>query len=650
MTMTKTLRILHLEDSVPDRELVRAALEGPTTTGEFIYAASMAGFAAALEREKFDLILSDFTLPGYDGASALALAQAKSPEVPYVFVSGTIGEEQAIELLKSGATDYVLKQRLQRLPSVVQRALREAGERARRREAEEVLRQSEERFREMAECIGDVFYIAVPDTAAWSYASPAYEQIWGRPLSGLYAQPARWIDAVTAEDRAKVIAAREQLSRGEEYRIDYRIQRPDGTQRWIEDRCYLIREPSGKLKHAVGVATDITQRRQLEAQLLQAQKMEAVGQLAGGVAHDFNNVLTVVIGYARLLLDGGTLPPDMIGPLTQIYTAGNRAANLTRQLLVFSRKQTVDRHIIDLNQVAFEFSDMLRRLIGETITLELALSAAPCRIEADAGMMEQVLMNLVVNARDAMRNGGALTIATEPVTITDAATRHHPEARPGEFICLSVRDTGCGIPPENHQRIFEPFFTTKEVGQGTGLGLAMVFGIVQQHQGWIELESAEGAGTCIRILLPTAPPALEASVQHPAKTAFARSGSETLLLVEDDPAVREFAVAVLRSQGYRVLQATSGIDALEVWKWHQARIALLVTDLVLPDGLGGMELAARLRREKPALKVVLTSGYENEVSGAEFRPPAGTHFIHKPYKPQSLAQIVSDAFGDNYDR
>jgi CheY-like chemotaxis protein len=246
-----------------------------------------------------------------------------------------------------------------------------------------------------------------------------------------------------------------------------------------------------------------------------------------------------------------------------------------------------------------------------------------------------------------MPQGGTLAIATEHVTIDETATGRHLEARPGEFIGLSVRDTGCGIPPEILPRIFEPFFTTKQAGHGTGLGLAIVLGIVQQHQGWIEVESTVGVGTCFRILLPAAPPAATRQADHPTKTAAAGGGAETILLVEDEPAVREFAVAVLQTHGYQVLQAASGYDALEVWKWHQSRIALLVTDLVLPDGLGGVELAARLCEAKPALKVVLTSGYANDTAGAEFRPPAGARFIHKPYQPQMLAQAVRDALDGN---
>ncbi|MFA6289768.1 MAG: response regulator [Opitutaceae bacterium] len=647
MTMPPLFRILHLEDNTHDQEIVRRALVDDVIAYEFVYATNRTEFEAALAREKFDLILSDFTMPGYDGSAALALAQASCPEVPFIFVSGTIGEDRAIESLKSGAVDYVLKAKLERLQPAVRRALREAGEHAKGNAALKALRRSEERFREMAERIGDVFYVIAPDTGRWSYVSPAYELIWGRTAAALYERPAQWIDAVEPEDRALVLAAREQLAQGKEYRLEYRIRNTDGTPRWIEDRCYPARESSGEIQRAVGVAMDITRRRQLETQLRQAQKMEAVGQLAGGLAHDFNNILTVVIGWARLLLDRETMPPDAITPLTQIFNAGNRAANLTRQLLVFSNKQTIKRQVIDLNRVTGEISDMLRRLIGEHITLELALSPAPCLAEADAGMIEQVLMNLAVNARDAMPDGGTLTIATEPVAIADATARGHLGARPGEFVCLGVNDTGHGISPENVRRIFEPFFTTKPDGHGTGLGLAMVLGIVQQHQGWIELDSTVGVGTRFRILLPAATSTGPVPAIDPTTTETIGGGAETILLVEDEPAVREFAVAVLNSHGYRVLQACSGVDALEVWKHHGARITLLVTDLVLPDGLSGVELAARLRKEKPALLVLLTSGYANGTTGNEFQPPAGMNFLHKPYKPQALARAVRSALDEN---
>ncbi|HWA86487.1 MAG TPA: ATP-binding protein, partial [Opitutus sp.] len=512
-----------------------------------------------------------------------------------------------------------------------------------RRQVEEALRESEERFREMAGCVDDVFWIAAPDGREWLYVSPAYERIWGRPLAELHADPAQWFAAVMPEDGAMLARAREGLRSGRDYHLEYRICQPDGTRRWIDERGYPVRTPARGIKRTVGVSMDVTQRKQLEANLAQAQKMDALGQLAGGVAHDFNNVLTVILGYSRLLLDSGALSAEINEALTQIYTAGTRAANLTKQLLVFSRKQTPDRRCFDLNHVVHDITKMLERLIGEHITLKLAPAPQPLTVEADAGMMEQVLMNLAVNARDAMAGGGVLTIATERIEIVDPESRRHPAARAGEFACLSVSDTGCGIAPEHLERIFEPFFTTKETSRGTGLGLATVFGILQQHQGWIEVESAVGAGTCFRILLPAASGPTAPVGRSGLVPASVRGGSETILLVEDEASVREFAVSVLRSSGYRVLQASSGVEALETWKWHHDRIELLFTDLVLPDGLSGLDLLERLRRDKPTLRLVMTSGYPDTGKATPFTPPPGAHFITKPYRPQLLAQTVRDA-------
>lgn len=645
--MTTPLRILHLEDNENDRERVRGALVHEDIACEFVYAAGEAEFAAALDRENFDLILSDFALPGYNCASALALAQVKCPAVPYLFVAGTGGEERAVESIKGGALDYVLKERLERLLPAVRGAMHEAGERAARRKVENELRQAEAKFRDIFENAVEGIYQSSPDGRLLA-VNNAMARICG------YASPAELCAAVgdLGHDLHVDPPRRSEFDRmlnehGSVFAYESKIRRKDGAVIWVSENARAVRGPRGELLYYESMVSDITRRRQLEAQLLQSQKMEAVGQLAGGVAHDINNVLCVVNGWARLLLDRGTMPAAAVAPLTQIFNAGTRAANLTRQLLIFSREESVNLQIIDISQVAGALAVMLRRLIGEHIALDLALAPEPCLVEADAGMMEQVLMNLTVNARDAMPRGGTLTIATERILIADAAARQQAAARAGEFVCLSVRDTGSGIPAEIVPRIFEPFFTTKPAGQGTGLGLAMTFGIVQQHRGWIELDSVVGTGTCFRILLPAVAKAAVVAATESAGTAVASRGTETILFVEDEPAVREFAVEVLSGHGYRVLQAGCSEEALEVWKWHGPRIALLVTDLVLPDGPGGVELAARLRREKPTLRVVLTSGYASESIGKQFRPPAGMHFIQKPYKPQVLTEAVRDALDEN---
>jgi PAS domain S-box-containing protein len=643
---TPPLRILHLDDSPDDQELVRRRLESEWAAARITPVQSPTEFETALRGEPFDVILSDYTLPGYDGSAALRLAQQYCPEVPYIFVSGTIGEERAIDSIKLGATDYVLKDRLDRLPVAIRRALHEVRERRRRREAETALRESEERFRLMAENIREVFWTRRVDDFALVYVSPAYGQIWGRPAAELYADPQAWFASINPEDRAAAESSLRGVSGGSPCQLEYRILRPDGSWRWIEDRAYPVQGGDGRIERVVGVSVDITERKELETRLLQAQKMEAIGQLAGGLAHDFNNVLTVIIGYARLLLDREGMPPAFVEPISQMFTAGSRAAGLTRQLLLFSRRQPADRRPIDLNTVVDEMGAMLCRLITETIGLRLEPSPSALVVDADAVMLEQVLMNLALNARDAMPEGGTLLIRVHSVEFGADEARRRREARAGKFACMTVTDTGCGIAPENLSKIFEPFYTTKEAGRGTGLGLATVYGIVKQHDGWIEVDSTPGKGTTFHVFLPLSLRPLPDALTQPARLYGGMGSSETILLIEDETAVREFAVAVLRGTGFRVLQASNGAEALETWKWHRTRIALVFTDVVVPQCASGIALAERFRAEKPTLKVVLTSGYGAAEPDRKLEQPLGMRFLPKPYRPSALADAIRAALDD----
>lgn len=641
------LNIVHLEDNVHDREFVRRALNKAGIPCEFTYAENFEEFDAALSASKRNLILSDFTLPGYSGSAALAHARKHYPEIPYIFVSGTIGEERAVESLKGGATDYVLKHNLSRLPAAVEQATRAARESALRHQAEAALRESEKRFVEMAENIRDVFWISSPDGRVLIYVSPGYTHIWGRNVMEVHAHPDLWINSIVPEDRDRVLKAFATIVEGGEARIEYRISRPDDSVRWIETRAYPSLNDDGDA-HAVGVSADITERKQLQQQLLQSQKMEAVGQLAGGVAHDFNNLLTVINGYASLVLSSESVPEEVKRPIERIAAAGDSAANLTRQLLVFSRQQSMQLRQLDLNRTIEESTRMLSRLIGENVELQLALDPLLPRIDADTGMIEQVLMNLVVNACDAMPSGGRLIVSTTSRDVSAADTRSHPSRRVGKFARLSVIDNGTGMTAEVMTKIFEPFFTTKEMGKGTGLGLAMVFGIVENHQGWIEMDSRVGHGSAFHIFLPVATaPAVHGSA--PASEVVAGRGTETILLVEDDSSVRELTQTVLQNYGYNVVTAESASDALELWKQHGDRIRLLLTDVIMPDKMTGMELARMLRAAKPSLKVICMSGYNREVmareNGNDTSGPSGhegMEFLQKPCPPQSLAKCVRD--------
>ncbi len=416
---------------------------------------------------------------------------------------------------------------------------------------------------------------------------------------------------------------------------------PDGRTMSVQVVKTPLHDAQGGVIGVQGIFWDVTERKQLEVQLRQAQKMEAIGRLAGGVAHDFNNVLTLIQGYTQLLLTEGNLDENTKGMLKEVFLAGERAARLSRQLLTFSRKKTACSEILDLNAVIGGLTKMLAHIIGEDVTLHSECSAALPLIQADAGLLEQMTMNLVVNARDAMPNGGDLYITSAAARISGAEVQKHPAAREGNFVRLEVRDTGCGMSTEIISRVFEPFFTTKEAGKGTGLGLAMVYAIVNQHQGWVELERQVGVGTTFRIYLPVSP-AAAAGAQAPPAPPTAHGGSETVLLVEDEQTVRTFARLLLDRDGYRVLEAVSGKDALRVYEQHAAEINVVVTDMVMPDGMTGRELAAELQTLKRDLKFVFTSGYSAEITGADtgFRRREGVKFLQKPYSPQALAQTV----------
>ncbi len=418
-------------------------------------------------------------------------------------------------------------------------------------------------------------------------------------------------------------------------------RRKNGEQYHTEKTISPIKDGEGKIMHFVSTERDISERKELEARLRQSQKMEAFGQLAAGVAHDFNNILTVIQGNMSLLQMGQLTRAEQASASVEISRAAERAANLTRQLLTFSRRQPMQSQDLDLNGVVANVTKMLQRLIGEDIALETRYAPGGAPIHADPGMMEQVLMNLAVNSRDAMPKGGRLVIETAPVVLTDTTQFTKHTARPGEFIRLSITDTGFGIASEHLSHLFEPFFTTKEVGKGTGLGLATVFGIVEQHQGWIDVKSQVNEGTTFHIYFPRLARKVP-SRELPTPPPHVPGGTETILLVEDETPLRRLMQRVLERQGYQVHTAASGIQALEVWRERRDGINILVTDMVMPEGMTGRELADRLRTEKPDLKIIFCSGYANNMPGKDSPLRQNESFLEKPFEPVKLLQKVRD--------
>jgi signal transduction histidine kinase len=422
------------------------------------------------------------------------------------------------------------------------------------------------------------------------------------------------------------------------------------TQKWslnqqlngrLKDLDHMVQQRTQELQSAnEQLKREMAEQKRLENQLRQSQKMEAVGQLAAGIAHDFNNILTVIQGNASLLLAIKAPSSPDCRPLQNICAASERAAKLVSQLLTFCRKQVVELRPGNLRDIVTSVAEMLPRALTPMMKVDTHAPRGLPLVNLDTGMMETLLMNLAVNARDAMPNGGTISITAKAVAITAAEAASKPEARAGEFVCLSVRDTGTGIPPEVLPRIFEPFFTTKPVGKGTGLGLATVYGIVKQHQGWIEVQSKVDQGTVFQVYLPALPAKKPAPpVAEPNKQT---RGRETILVVDDEPDLRELVTQVLESDGYHILSAGSGEEAMEIWSKREGPVHLLLTDMVMPDGLTGRKLAERLKSDDSGLKVIYTSGYSAGIPGNGLTSDEEEHFLPKPYRPATLLRLVRD--------
>ncbi len=507
-----------------------------------------------------------------------------------------------------------------------------------RKAAEEALRNSELRLRSVWEnsmdsmCLSDRNGIIVTVNEAFCrLVERPRHQLEESPLTVIYS-PEEDLAEIQSEYRSSF------ESRIADNRLERRRKLWNGNVVILEESSAFIELP-GKPPLLLGLFRDVSGQKRLEEQLRHSQKMEAIGQLAGGVAHDFNNILTVIHGHGSLLLTDPNLNGNSVISAKQIVQAAERAAALTRQLLLFGRRQVIQLTRLDLNDSVSNMTQMLSRILGEDIVLQLCYSPQPAVVSADSGMMEQILLNLAVNSRDAMPAGGTLQIHLQTVAIQPEHLPQHPEAAVGEFICLSVKDTGSGIKPEHLRRIFEPFFTTKPIGKGTGLGLATVYGIVKQHQGWIEVSSEIGKGTEFKVYLPMSH---EETKRGPVKDQEENleGGDETLLVVEDEKAVRDLVSTVLSGLGYKVFTAESGLKALGVWVRHKTEIDLVLTDLVMPDGLNGRELAEKLWSDRPDLKVMFTSGYSAEVVGADFIQRHQLYYLQKPYHPRKLAHYL----------
>jgi two-component system, cell cycle sensor histidine kinase and response regulator CckA len=509
-----------------------------------------------------------------------------------------------------------------------------------RQRADEQLRESEAKYRQLVEQLPAITYMAEFGDGRWMFVSPQIESLLGFTATEWAGEKCPWLGQIHRDDRARVLAAEARCqATGEPFALEYRLHARDGRVVWFSDHSVVVRDGAGRPRYLHGVMFDISARKALEEQLAQAHKMDAIGRLAGGVAHDFNNILTTILGYSELILRRADADTRVRDNAQEIRKAADRAASLTRQLLAFSRKQTLQPQVLDLNTIVTEMDKMLRRLISETIHLDLRIDPGLWRATADPGQIQQVIMNLAVNARDAMPSGGALTIETANVTLDEHYVREHTDACAGEHVLLAISDTGVGISAEVKEHLFEPFFTTKEIGQGTGLGLATCYGIVKQSGGHINVYTELGRGTTFKVYLPrTVESATAPAAVLPAQVS--PRGKERVLLVEDEQPVREMSTLVLRDLGYDVVEARDGDEALRLTKAaNRDAFDLLFTDMVMPR-MGGKELAYWFRLTNPGTRVLFTSGYPEKAMAHNGELVAGIAFLHKPYTPDALAQKV----------
>jgi two-component system cell cycle sensor histidine kinase/response regulator CckA len=631
---SKPLRLLLVEDTEDDALLVLRELRRSGWIPDWKRVEDASTMRKALVDGAWDVILSDWSMPQFTALDAIGILNETGLDIPLIIVSGTVGEEAAVAALRGGAADFIAKDKLSRLAPAIARELREAKVRDARRLAEDDLRASEARYRVLFD--SSPLPMWVLDTATDRFLAV------NEAATSHYGYTREEFAALTMTDvllPADVPAVRDHLPPAATAHggSAWHHRKKDGSTITVEVKSHDFMLEGRRAR--LVLLNDVTVLRKTEEQLRQSQKMEAVGRLAGGVAHDFNNVLSVILSYGELLLADLKPGEPMRDDVEEITKAGKRAAELTRQLLMFSRQQVLEPKVLDLNEVLTSMDKMLQRILGADVDL-VSLPAQPLgRVRMDPSSLEQVIMNLVVNARDAMPKGGKLTMETGNVLLDEAYAREHLGVTPGPHVMLAVTDTGTGIDKPTLARIFEPFFTTKASGKGTGLGLSTVFGIVQQSNGSIWVYSEPGKGTTFKVYLPRVDSALERirSTDPPTTSG----GSETILLVEDNDQVRAVARGILGRNGYDVIEARNAGEALLHSEKHAGSIHLLLSDVVMPQ-MSGPELAKRLATARPEMKVLCMSGYTDDSIVRHGVLEDSVAYLQKPITPETLARKVRE--------
>jgi two-component system cell cycle sensor histidine kinase/response regulator CckA len=630
--VSRQLRLLLVEDSEDDALLVLRELRrgGYAPTWERVEDA--AGMRAALMGRTWDAVISDWSMPSFSAPAALEILKESGLDLPFIIASGTIGEESAVAAMRAGAHDFVTKEKLARLVPTLERELRETDGRAARRRAERELQASEARYRVLFESSPLPMWVFATETLAFLAVNEAAIRHYGYTREEFAKLTIADLQLEDLGDRKDGAAGRSSTGGA-----TWRHRKKNGETILVEIKAHDF-EFSGKPARLI-LANDVSERLRLEEQLRQAQKMEAIGRLAGGIAHDFNNVLSVILSYGEILLADLKPGEPMRDDIEEIRKAGKRAAGRTRQIVLLSRQQVIDPKVLDLNEVLLSMDKMLQRIIGEDVELVSQAGQGLGRVRADPGSIEQVIMNLVVNARDAMPTGGRLTIETANVVLDGEYAREHMGVKPGHHVALAVSDTGIGMDRATQARIFEPFFTTKPQDKGTGLGLSTVFGIVQQGGGSVCVTSEPGTGTTFKIYLPRVDAAVDAA--GPQAAPPTNRGAETILLVEDDDQVRAIARVILRKHGYEVIEARHAGEALLLCEQHPGTIHLLLSDVVMPQ-MSGPELAKRLANVRPEMKLICISGYTDDSVLRHGVLDVQIAYLQKPITPETLARKVRE--------
>ena len=636
--MSNILHILLVEDSEDDALLLIRYIQRNGFEVIFNRVIDRATMIESLQWQSWDIVIADYALPTFSGLAALEILKERKIDIPFIIVSGTIGEDVAVQAMKAGAHDYVMKGNLARLIPAIQREMDEAEIRRERRRAEEALHESENRYRGLFEGSKDAIYFSTVD-GEFIDINPAGIELFG--YTSKEELLAADIDQNIILDPDRSHRKNERIrTEGLIRDFEYTLKRKDGTSAIVLETTMPVRDLQGNVIMYRSILRDVTKQKQLEQQFIQAQKMDSIGILAGGIAHDFNNILGIILGYSNLLEGARTKPQEFSERISVIVQAVERGASLVQQILTFARKADVSFRQTNLAKAASEMLAMLKETFPKIIVMKGNFAQNIPDIYADNNQIHQILLNLCLNARDAMPNGGLLTLTTE-IQTNEQVRERFPSADQEKYVCLSVTDTGVGMDEETCLRVFDPFFTTKKDGKGTGLGLSVVYGVMQAHFGFIDIKSEQNKGTSFQLYFPVPTTSTYQIDLQKRKDSFHLEGKEKILFVEDEDFIRNMVRLELESKGYKVYTASDGVTAIHFYKDHIQEIDLVVIDIDLP-GMTGIDDFKKLKELNPEVKVVMTSGYlDRDVKNKLFLDGVKAIII-KPYQPENILRTARE--------